>query len=312
MTVTANCKKAGGISSCLIIVKQTFRALAEQSGDERLLSALDPSNPSAERIMESDRLHRETLEQVASILLDKGVEARCIKRAPGEHFEVKEDLVITVGGDGTFLDASHSILTDVPVLGVNSAPISSFGNFCRVNRTSVEKLLNRILAGKEKPIELTRLRVTLDGVELSVPVLNEVFISHRSPAGTTRYLMEFTDKEGQAFTVLQKSSGLIVASPAGTTGLNRSAKGTLMKTSARGFKYHNLAAFMEPGKTYYEQGEVEADKSVVVHSEMMEGLVFIDGQHICHPFPRGAKVVIDTGAPRMKAFVDPNRHLAFQ
>ena len=47
MTVTANCKKAGGITSCLIIVKQTFRALAEQSGDERLLSALDPSNPSA-------------------------------------------------------------------------------------------------------------------------------------------------------------------------------------------------------------------------------------------------------------------------
>lgn len=305
--MTEKSSKKGKVTTCLIIVKQTFKAMAEASGDERLLKALTDPGPGAERIIASDKTHRETLEHVVRILVDEGVEARCINREPGEHFEVEEDLVITVGGDGTFLDASHSILGQVPVLGVNSAPQSSFGNFCLANKDSVEEILLRILEGKEEPVELTRLRVSIDGEELSTPVLNEALISHRSPAGTTRYLIELPGEEAQ----MQKSSGLIVASPAGSSGLNRSAKGYVMKTTAAGFKYHNLAAFIEPDKPYFEEGELGADEAITVQSEMVDGLIFLDGQHICHPFKRGSKVVIDTGAPKLRAYVDPDRHHAF-
>lgn len=306
--MTEKSSKAGSIKTCLIIVKQTFKALAESSGDERLLQALGEGNPNAERIIASDTSHRETLEHVARILVDQGVDARCINRQPGEHFQVEEDLVITVGGDGTFLDASHSILNQVPVLGVNSAPMSSFGNFCLADKESVEDVLLRILGGEEEPVELTRLRVTVDGAELSTPVLNEVLLSHKSPAGTTRYVIELPGQEP----VMQKSSGLIVASPAGSTGLNRSAKGYVMKITSRGFKYHNLAAFIEPDKDYFEEGELKEGESITVLSEMVDGLIFLDGQHICHPFPRGSKAIIDTGAPKLKAYVDPDRHHAFR
>lgn len=302
--MTENIPSDGKIGSALIIVKQTFKELAEASGDEQLLLALTATNPNADRIIASDRSHRETLVQVIQILERLGVEAKCINRAPGEHFEVNEELVITIGGDGTFLDASHSILTDVPVLGVNSAPLSSFGNFCPVDKDTVEALLTRIVNGKVRTVPLTRLRVRLDGQSLPTPVLNEAFISHKSPAGTTRYMMEV--KGGQ--TVLQKSSGLIVSTPSGTTGLNRSAKGSLLQITAKGFKYHNLAAFIEPGKPYYEEGKLSKRQKLTVYSEMMEGLIFLDGQHICYPFMRGSKVVIDTGAPVLNAFVNKHRH----
>ena len=47
--MTEKSSKAGSIKTCLIIVKQTFKALAESSGDERLLQALGEGNPNAEK-----------------------------------------------------------------------------------------------------------------------------------------------------------------------------------------------------------------------------------------------------------------------
>ena len=41
----------------------------------------------------------------------------------------KPDLVVTIGGDGTLLAASHAI-GDTPILGINSAPDFSVGFFC--------------------------------------------------------------------------------------------------------------------------------------------------------------------------------------
>ncbi len=55
--------------------------------------------------------------------------------------------MITVGGDGTLLAASHSV-RDVPILGINSAPGYSVGFFCAAARSDLMPMIGAALAGK--------------------------------------------------------------------------------------------------------------------------------------------------------------------
>ena len=85
------------------------------------------------------------------------------------------DLVVSVGGDGTLLRASHFV-RDGMVIGVNSAPGDSVGRFCTANRENFAERLDAILALKWRPVELARLRVTLDGKTLPELALNDVLV----------------------------------------------------------------------------------------------------------------------------------------
>ncbi|CAN1302792.1 NADH kinase [Linum perenne] len=68
------------------------------------------------------KVHKEAVHFCESILQKKAVDWEPIVRAnlcrPIQNF----DFVITVGGDGTLLQASHFMDDSIPVLGVNSDP----------------------------------------------------------------------------------------------------------------------------------------------------------------------------------------------
>jgi len=288
----------------LVIVKQTMKEMVEASEDQRLKQLLDSESPDRERIIASDRDHRLTLEHVVNVLTDRGIICRCIERAPGESFKVEEDMVITIGGDGTFLDASHSILSKIPVLGVNSAPSSSHGHYCLTDRAGFEKALDGILAGSIKFYALNRLRLILDGKTLPVPVLNEVFVSHKCPAGTTRYKLTIGD-----LTREKKCSGLIIAPAAGTSGFNQSAGGVLLDITSRKIAFATLAPFRPPGSdSDLLRGYIKGGSIVSVVSEMVQGAIYIDGAHISFDFPRGAVLTVDSKAPSLNAFINPRCH----
>ena len=59
-------------------------------------------------------------------------------------FQNKE-LVIAVGGDGTFLRASHFIFDKTPILGVNSDPKCKEGFFMSAAKNDFEKKFKKIL-----------------------------------------------------------------------------------------------------------------------------------------------------------------------
>ena len=57
------------------------------------------------------------------------------------------DLVITVGGDGTLLEASHFLDSSIPVLGVNSDPTqwSEVKQFFFISRTVIRKFARQYI-----------------------------------------------------------------------------------------------------------------------------------------------------------------------
>lgn len=68
------------------------------------------------------KVHRNAINVCQEILNKKAVEWKPISRNDVSNPIRDVDMVITVGGDGTLLHASHFLDDSVPVLGVNSDP----------------------------------------------------------------------------------------------------------------------------------------------------------------------------------------------
>lgn len=152
--------------------------------------------------------HRRSFAAVERILRGFGIPFdRLIRgRAFGED---RYSLVISLGGDGTFLDAAR-YLKKVPIMGVNSAPGHSVGRFCPVNRSNLRVALNDFFGKRLTAKRIHRLNISLNGKTWKHPVLNDVLVCHAAPAAMSRYVLSI-GKVREA----QRSSGLWVSTAAG-------------------------------------------------------------------------------------------------
>lgn len=66
--------------------------------------------------------HKNAIDFCQNILKKKAVDWKAIFRGNLSQPIHSVDLVITIGGDGTLLQASHLMDDSIPVLGVNSDP----------------------------------------------------------------------------------------------------------------------------------------------------------------------------------------------
>lgn len=83
-------------------------------------------------------MHKETINFCKNVLQRKSVDWEPLLRNDLSQPIGCVDLVITVGGDGTLLQASHFLDESVPVLGVNSDPtqadeVSLTKLYCRIH-----------------------------------------------------------------------------------------------------------------------------------------------------------------------------------
>lgn len=67
-------------------------------------------------------VHKNAIHLCRNILRKKDVRSKVVFRSDLSQPIRDIDLVITIGGDGTLLQASHLMDDSIPVLGVNSDP----------------------------------------------------------------------------------------------------------------------------------------------------------------------------------------------
>ena len=130
----------------------------------------------------------------------------------------KADLVITFGGDGTFVRAGH-LVEDSLILGINSNPKKSEGALTSLNSYELDKL-KEISQGEFEIIERQRADVILNGKILNEKVINEIYMGAFSHFHTSRYKIKFRGKEEE-----QRSSGVIVSTGTGSEAWFLSAGG---------------------------------------------------------------------------------------
>jgi NAD+ kinase len=140
-------------------------------------------------------------------------------------------IAIVVGGDGTMLGVARQLARyKVPLIGINQGRL---GFMTDIPIDRMLPVLAEILSGKARAEERTLLeaRVVRDGVEIHCSVaVNDVVVARGSGAG----MAELKVTVDGAFMYNQRSDGLIVSTPTGSTAYALSAGGPLLHPALAG------------------------------------------------------------------------------
>lgn len=138
------------------------------------------------------------------------------------------DLVIVVGGDGTFLETARNIVNwQRPILGIN---LGRLGFLTDIPAAQMEEMVLSVLAGQFEIEQRLMLRVRIeregetlyDQLALNDVVLHKVHMEH---------MIEFEVMIDNRFVQSQRSDGLIIATPTGSTAYALSAGGPILQPS---------------------------------------------------------------------------------
>lgn len=129
-------------------------------------------------LMHYHNLHKNVERNVVKCFRDLGVEVKVVNRLTINRDLLRwTDILVPVGGDGTFLLAASRaspffIENSVPIVGFNSDPARSEGRLMLPKQftTDINDAVKRMLTGDFEWMHRSRLRITLLGVNGNAPV----------------------------------------------------------------------------------------------------------------------------------------------
>ena len=140
-----------------------------------------------------------------------------------EEYVKKVDIVIVFGGDGTLLNAARKYLNyEIPILGIN---MGNVGFLTDISTENFEKTIREVFEGSYKIEERNLVSAKFGNKHLYG--LNEVVIHSGAYAQLMRYRLNVNDK----VVYEQRSDGLIIATPTGSTAYALSAGGPIIHPS---------------------------------------------------------------------------------
>jgi len=198
------------------------------------------------------------------------------------------DLLVVLGGDGTFLRAARAVSeVDVPLLGIN---LGKVGFLSKAEATDFEAVLGLIASGDYRIDERMALeaRILRGGAGISAPhavarnpgaaaqetrhfALNDVVIARGALARVCRLDVEIDESHLATFV----ADGLIVASPTGSTGYSFSAGGPIVDPVSRNLIVTPIAAYLSAIRSVVV-GPSQVVRCTIVDAH--EALVSIDGR----------------------------------
>lgn len=150
--------------------------------------------------------------------------APCAIYTSPSDFKKGIDLMISIGGDGTFLEAVNYIRNSkVPIMGINSGRLGFLSN---VSKTMIGEALTRINEKKYALQNRSLLEIsTKDNLfEHENYALNELTIHKKDSASMISIRVELDGKYMNTYW----ADGLIVASPTGSTAYSLSCGGPIV------------------------------------------------------------------------------------
>ncbi len=179
----------------------------------------------------------ETVKSIKSFLLERGktvvLEKRIAELLPDHGLDVSSrkqigemcDLVIVVGGDGSMLGAARDLAKyDVPVLGVNRGGL---GFLTDVSPSEVEEKIAEVLNGDyvvDQRFLLDTVVKRMGEIVGEGSAFNDVVVS----SGEMARMIQFETYIESQFVYSQRSDGLIVSTPTGSTAYSLSGGGPIM------------------------------------------------------------------------------------
>jgi NAD+ kinase len=155
--------------------------------------------------------------------------AEGVSLAPGG-----EDLILTLGGDGSMLRAlAHEAGSGAPVIGVNYGRV---GFLTSIEQSDLERGLRRSVAGDYQVLELPSLRASWSGGE--VDAVNDLAVLR---GGESRMADLHYAVDGEPVAKV-RCDGVIFSTPVGSTAYNLAAGGPSVSWRVRCFVLSFIAA----------------------------------------------------------------------
>jgi NAD+ kinase len=183
------------------------------------------------------------------------------------------DVLVVLGGDGTFLRAAHAVIEDdVPLLGIN---VGKVGFLSKVEAEAMERVLGQLVEGRYS-IEP---RMALEGriIRGGKPhgerllALNDIVIARGSLARVVRLDTSIDESHLASFV----ADGLVVSSPTGSTGYSFSAGGPILGPTARNLVVTPIAGYLTTIRSVVVGPEAVVRCRIV---DAHEALASVDGR----------------------------------
>lgn len=238
---------------------------------------------------------KDTLAYTTSLLRKYGFNYTLIERSKVTSVPPHTDLVMVIGGDGTFLRAAHFV-TDQFMIGVNAHPKKKEGFLMPYTKHTITIALKRIMKSEFTYCRLVRLASTINTSIKPELALNELFIGHKKPYKISRLLLTT-----HGVTHAIKSSGIVIGTPAGYAAWLKSMGGKPMPLRAQKYQY----VIREPyeGRLhhhYHTQEILTAHESITIRSLTPEAIVVIDSLSREYSFPLGSTITINVASSPLK------------
>ncbi|XP_027774547.1 NADH kinase isoform X2 [Solanum pennellii] len=264
-------------------------------------------------------VHMEAINFCQNILRKKHVDWEAVYRFNLCRPIRDVDLVVTIGGDGTLLQASHFMDDSIPVLGVNSDPTQaeevedcnkefdatrSTGYLCAATVKNFEQIIDDILENHARPSEVSRMSITHNSKQLPTYALNDVLICHPCPATVSRFSFSKKKEDQSSSSMVHcRSSGLRVSTAAGSTAAMLSSGGFAMPILSRDLQYIVREPISPGAYNSPMHGTVKPEELMEIAWYCNEGLIYIDGSHIIHSVQHGDIIELSCKAPKLKIFL---------
>ena len=183
------------------------------------------------------------------------------------------DILVVLGGDGTFLRAAQTIAeVDVPILGIN---LGKVGFLSVAEADELEGVLEKLQSGAYT----VRERMALTGRILQAgrtpdgtfTALNDIVVARGSLARVVRLDVSIDESHLATFV----ADGLVVSSPTGSTGYSFSAGGPILDPVSRNLVVTPIAAYLSAIRSVVVSPRQTVRCTVV---DAHEALVSVDGR----------------------------------
>jgi NAD+ kinase len=246
-------------------------------------------------------------ETLAAWLEDRGIGTSRLDETRVEQgervggFDQAVDLVVAVGGDGTFLRAAHvASRADVPVLGIK---VGRVGFLTEIEPEGATSVLERMLDGSARIEDRLAVLAQVEGAGTEPQwALNEVIVEK----SVRHRLIRLAVIVDETYVTTFSADGVIVATPTGSTAYSFSAGGPIVSPWVPCLIVTPVAAHM-----VFDRSLVLAHDQRVALEVVGEepGLLSADGR-ASQELPVGARVRIER-APTPSRFVRPDDAPAF-
>lgn len=209
------------------------------------------------------------------------VETRCaeilrekINILPKDQLAEQCDLIIVVGGDGSFLEAARTVVDyDKPMVGINRGRL---GFLTDITPQAFRQYLTPILKGEYKREKRFLLNMHIkhtDDSKSQCSALNDVVLY----SGDIARMIEFSVYINQIFVYRLRSDGLIVSTPTGSTAYALSGGGPILNPSLDAFVLVPMHPHTLTSRPIVLDAQDEIELHIVSDSSM-QPRVSCDGQ----------------------------------